>query len=99
MGTGSTVSEIYLRYLSIDLKNDLSDFFNYGHTIETWQFLCNYMKSVRIEMRHSLSVNRYYRGHRILNKEIGKGRFVGTWNYQIWIPLVREQIYNKSIDT
>jgi len=82
----------------LDPKNDFSDFFNYGHTIETWRTLCDRIKSFRVELQHSLPISRYCRGHGLCENEIDNGCYRGTWNHQSWIPKFRERSYEKSFD-
>jgi len=79
-------------------ENSLSDFFNYGHTIETWRNLCNRIKSLRVELQHRLPISGYCRGHRFCDNEISKGCYRGTWNHQAWIPKFREHSYEKPFD-
>jgi len=82
----------------LDPKNDISDFFNYGHTIETWQFVCDRVKSLRNELQYSLPIKRYYKGHGNRSKEIENGRIVYTRNHSIWTPILSERLNERTPD-
>jgi len=83
----------------LDPMSDNTDFFNYGHSLESWQIFCQRVKSYRANIQHSLPVESYNKNNFSNEKEFFKGRFAGTWNYQIWITSPIENILNRKFDS
>jgi hypothetical protein len=82
----------------LDPLYDMSDFFNYGHTLDSWKAFCRRVHSFRIELLHSFPLKIYEKGYGIKNSEIDNGRFTGGWRCKVWIPTVLEFVNEIVFD-
>merc|ERR1711939_586711 len=82
----------------LDPTSDPTDFFNHGHTLETWLACCQRFKSFHIEMSHNLHIMTYQKGFGVYDRNMDMGRPAGTWNHQVWIPTILDYLYERTPD-
>lgn len=77
---------------------DFSEFFNYDHTLATWHTFCQHVKSFRLEVIHSLSVEKEELQSRPQTEEMMTARSKGNWTYQKKSPAFLEGFRHRNID-
>merc|ERR1712227_146259 len=80
----------------LDPLSDSTDFFNYGHTLDTWKVFCRRVHFFRTELLHSFPIKIFEKGYGIKETDIDYGRFTGGRRSKAWIPTVLESL-NKIV--
>lgn len=77
---------------------DSSEFFNYDHTLATWHTFCQRVKSFRLEVIHSLSVEKEELESRRQNEGMMTVQSKGDWTYQEKAPVFVGGFCHRNID-